>query len=55
VRYATADGRLLAELWGKNLSDEFREASTFALATARTLGVTYLPPRTYGVTVGYRF
>jgi iron complex outermembrane receptor protein len=55
VRYATADSKVQAELWVKNLTDEFREASTFALATARTLGVTYLPPRTYGATVSYRF
>jgi iron complex outermembrane receptor protein len=55
VRYTSQDSRVVAELWGKNLTDELREASTFALATARTLGVTWLPPRTYGVTVGYRF
>jgi iron complex outermembrane recepter protein len=55
VRYASEDGTVTAELWGKNLTDELREASTFALATARTLGVTWLPPRTYGVTVGYNF
>jgi len=55
ARYSSADSKVLAELWVKNLTDEFREASTFALATARTLGVTYLPPRTYGLTVSYRF
>jgi iron complex outermembrane recepter protein len=55
VRYLSADSRLSVDLWGKNLTDELREASTFALATARTLGVTWLPPRTYGITVGYRF
>jgi iron complex outermembrane receptor protein len=55
LRYSSGDGRFTAELWGKNLSDELREASTFALATARTLGVTYLPPRTYGVSFGYSF
>jgi iron complex outermembrane receptor protein len=55
LRYSSGNGRFTAELWGKNLSDELREASTFALATARTLGVTYLPPRTYGVSFGYSF
>ena len=48
-------GGFFAELWGKNLSDELVESSTFALATARTIGVTWLPPRTYGLTVGYNF
>jgi iron complex outermembrane receptor protein len=43
------------ELWGKNLTDVLRPSSTFALATARTIGVSYLPARTYGVTAGYRF
>ncbi len=43
------------ELWGKNLTDELVEASALALSTARTIGVTYLPPRTYGITFGYRF
>ena len=55
LRYTSGDERFFAELWGKNLGDELVEASTFALATARTIGVTYLPPRTYGLTVGYNF
>jgi len=55
LRYRTDDEKFSVELWGRNLTDEFRPTSTFALATARTLGVTYLPPRTYGVTVGYNF
>jgi len=55
LRYSTDDGKFFAELWGKNLSDELVEASTFALATARTIGVTWLPPRTYGLTIGYNF
>jgi len=55
LRYASADGRWVAELWGKNLSDEDVASSTFQLATARVIGVTYMPPRTYGLTVGYQF
>lgn len=55
LRYSDANGTFTAELWGKNLGDDRIEASTFALATARTLGVTWLPPRTYGFTVGYNF
>jgi iron complex outermembrane receptor protein len=53
--YHTLDDRLSVQLWGKNLFDIDRPASTFALATGRLIGVTYLQPRTYGVTVGYNF
>ncbi len=55
LNYTSADERTTAELWVKNATDELRATSTFALATARTIGVTYLPPRTYGVSVGYEF
>ena len=55
LRYASEDGRWIAELWGKNLSDEDVASSTFQLATARVIGVTYMPPRMYGLTVGYQF
>jgi iron complex outermembrane receptor protein len=55
IRYVSGDGRWSAELWGKNLSDEEIASSTFQLATARIIGVTYMPPRTYGLTVGYQF
>jgi iron complex outermembrane recepter protein len=55
LRYLSADGRWTADLWGKNLSNERVAASTFQLATARVIGVTYMPPRTYGVSAGYNF
>lgn len=55
LRYVAGGGRWSAELWGKNLTDEDVASSTFQLATARVIGVTYMPPRTYGVTVGYQF
>ena len=55
LAFETNDGRIRAQLWSKNLFDVFRPSSTFALATGRLLGVTWLPPRTYGVTVGYKF
>ena len=51
---ATRDD-LSVQLWVKNLFDITRPGSTFALATGRLIGVTYLPPRTYGMTIGYRF
>jgi len=55
LRYTSGDDKITLELWGKNLTDVLRPSSTFALATARTIGASYLPPRTYGVTAGYRF
>ncbi|HWJ71332.1 MAG TPA: TonB-dependent receptor [Sphingobium sp.] len=55
LAFETNDGRIRAQLWTKNLFDVFRPSSTFALATGRLLGATWLPPRTYGVSVGYRF
>jgi iron complex outermembrane receptor protein len=55
LKYSTADGRLDVQLWGKNLGDVDRPSSTFALATGRLIGVTWLQPRTYGVTASYRF
>ena len=55
LNFATADDRIHGQLWVKNIGDELRTSSTFALATGRLLGATYLPPRTYGGTVGYKF
>ncbi|MFD1789881.1 TonB-dependent receptor [Sphingomonas floccifaciens] len=55
VSYVTADRRLKADLFMKNVFDVFRPSSTFALATSRLIGVTYLPPRTYGLALGYNF
>ena len=54
LQYSSPDDRLHVQLWGKNLADTDRASSTFALATGRLIGVTYLPPRTYGLTVGYK-
>jgi iron complex outermembrane recepter protein len=53
--YRTLDDRLAVQLWAKNLFNVDRLSSTFALATGRLIGATYLQPRTYGVTVGYNF
>lgn len=55
IQYASADKRLQVQLWGKNLFDQDVPSSTFALATGRLIGVTWLEPRTYGLTVGYSF
>ncbi|MBB5747008.1 TonB-dependent receptor [Brevundimonas variabilis] len=53
--YESGDGAITAQLWAKNIGDEDVRASTFAVSTGRLIGVTYLPPRTYGFSVGYRF
>ena len=53
--FHTADDRMSVQLWAKNLFDVDRPSSTFALATGRLIGATYLQPRTYGVTLGYNF
>jgi iron complex outermembrane receptor protein len=55
VRWTSADDHWHASLWGKNLTDEFALAGNFTVSLSRTVGALYLPPRTYGVTVGYRF
>jgi iron complex outermembrane receptor protein len=55
LQYLSPDERLSVQLWGKNLTDTDRPSSTFALATGRLIGVTYLAPRTYGLTLGYKF
>ncbi|HZD53525.1 MAG TPA: TonB-dependent receptor, partial [Woeseiaceae bacterium] len=55
LRYSSGDERITADFWVKNVTDELAASSTFALATARTIGVTWLPPRVYGITVGYNF
>jgi iron complex outermembrane receptor protein len=55
VQYASANENLRVQLWGRNLFDTDRPSSTFALATGRLIGVTYLQPRMYGLTVGYSF
>ena len=55
LTYARDGGRITAELFVKNLTDILRPTSTFALATGRLVGATYLPPRTFGATIGYKF
>ena len=55
LKYTFPDGNLSVNVWGKNLTDEFVVSGAFAVSTSRTITGTYLPPRQYGVTVGYRF
>ena len=53
--YRTADDRLSFQVWAKNLFDVDRKSSTFALATGRLIGATWLPPRTFGATVAFNY
>lgn len=55
IRYETADGRWSANAFVKNITDELVWAGSFAVSTSRTIGGTLMPPRTYGVTLGYKF
>ncbi|NIB43375.1 TonB-dependent receptor [Pseudomaricurvus alkylphenolicus] len=41
--------------WGKNLTDETLYMGTFILNSSRTNAGFMAPPKTYGVTLGYRF
>jgi iron complex outermembrane receptor protein len=53
--YTAPGGKLTVNLWGKNLSDEMVVSGIYVTSTSRTITGTYLPPRTYGATVGYKF
>jgi iron complex outermembrane recepter protein len=55
VLFTSPGERYTLNLWGKNLTDEFVWAGSYAVASTRTIGGTLLPPRTYGVTVSVRF
>ena len=55
LRYEHGDGRFTASAWIRNIFDVDRKSSTFALATGRLIGATYLPPRTFGVSAEYDF
>ncbi|GLT01060.1 TonB-dependent receptor [Sphingobium jiangsuense] len=55
LRWTSAKDDLTASLWIKNIRDTLRASSTFAISTGRIIGATWLPPRTYGVTLGYRY
>jgi len=55
ILYTAPGGHLTANLWVKNLTDELVYAGSFSVSTSRAIGGTLMPPRTYGITLGYRF
>lgn len=55
IRYQFPEAHISVKVWVQNMFDKLERAGTFSLATARELGVTYLPPRTFGATLGYKF
>jgi iron complex outermembrane receptor protein len=55
VKYTSPDEKLTVNVWSKNLTDEEVLGAAFAVSTGRAVGGTWLPPGTYGVTVGYNF
>jgi outer membrane receptor protein involved in Fe transport len=54
VRWNAADGRYNVKLWANNLTNEKVISYSSTLGDG-TRDVTYQPPRTYGLTVGYDF
>jgi iron complex outermembrane receptor protein len=55
IRYESPDGRFSANAWVQNLTDELVYAGSFSVSTSRAIGGTLMPPRTYGLTLGYQF
>jgi len=55
MKYRHSDDKTSVNLWVRNLTDKLVWAGSYAVATSRTIGGTLMPPRTYGVTVGYEF
>ncbi len=55
LKYTFPDDALSVNFWVRNLTDEMVVSGAFAVSTSRTITGTYLPPRQYGVTVGYEF
>lgn len=56
IDFESADGRWNASLWGKNLGNEFYFSSRVDLLEGFGFDYNHIgAPRTYGVTVGYKF
>ena len=55
VQYTSPSGAFTANLWARNITDELVYAGSFSISTSRAIGGTLMPPRTYGITLGYSF
>lgn len=55
ILYTSPSGAMTANLWVKNITDELVYAGSFSISTSRAIGGTIMPPRTYGITLGYKF
>jgi iron complex outermembrane receptor protein len=55
ILYTSPSGAVTANLWVKNITDELVYAGSFSISTSRAIGGTLMPPRTYGITLGYKF
>lgn len=54
LQYESGDGHWTAEAWVNNVGDELVKDGSFPESGINAIGVTYLPPRTFGVTLGYK-
>ncbi|MCX7284730.1 MAG: TonB-dependent receptor [Novosphingobium sp.] len=55
IMYRAPDGKFSANAWVRNITNELVYAGSFAVSTSRAIGGTLMPPRTYGLTLGYTF
>ncbi len=55
LRWTDDSGKLGVQAGIKNVTDVLRKSSTFALSTGRVIGATYLPPRTYGLALTFKY
>ena len=55
IKYTFPNAQWTADFWVKNLTDEDVEAGSFAVSTSLSIGRVWLPPRTFGATLGYSF
>ena len=54
ARYTGADGKWYLQLFGKNLADKLIVSQT-SIGGCACLNSQYMPPRTYGLTAGYKY
>lgn len=55
IKYIHPNGKFTVNAWGKNLGDEEYYTSKTPVSTSHTIQGVLAPPRTYGVTLSYKF